>query len=173
MAKWTQRAVAEVGAKAVIVDHFHRMDVGGASSNYRVQVTEVARALKDMAREFAIPVIALAQLNQDPNPLDRYFPPLLKRLKESAGLGEEADTVLMLSRRLKQELDADVTASIRSGHADVRDYEERNVMVVTCRKSRLTDEPRDKSVRLGVDGGKITNLAYDYRAIRDPNWEPS
>lgn len=166
------RAVTEVGAKVVVVDHFHRMDFGGASSNYRVQVTEAARDLKDLARHFGMPILALAQLNQDPHVLDRYFPPQLKRLKESAGLGEEADLVLMLSRRLRHELDAEVVQSIRSGHADLRDYEDRGVMVVTCRKSRLVDDPRDQHVRLMVRSGKVEELPREWATIRDPRWEP-
>lgn len=172
LAAWVARAVDEVGANVVVVDHFHRMDFGGPSANYRVQVTESARGLKDLGRTHGIPIVAAAQLNQDPHPLDRYYPPVLKRLKESAGLSEEADDVVMLSRRLKHEVDAEVLARIKSGHAEVRDYEERNIMLVTCRKKRLDDNARDRSARLAVTAGRVENLAPEWRTIRDPRWEP-
>lgn len=173
LASWVERAVGEVGADIVIVDHFHRMDFGGAGANYRVQVTEAARGLKDLGRTYRIPIVAAAQLNQDPSPIDRYCPPVLKRLKESAGLSEEADDVLMLSRRLRSQPDAELLAGFRSGHIEIRDYEERNVMVVTCRKKRLDDNARDRSVRLSVQGGRVENLAPEWRPVRDPVWEPA
>jgi len=159
---WTARAAREVGARVVMVDHFHRMDFGGPSVNYRVQVTEAARELKDLARRHNVVVIASAQLNQDPHPLDRYYPPTLKRLKESSGIGEEANLVLMLSRRLREEATPELQSAIRSGHQDVRQYEEQNVMVVTCRKHRLDDQARDRSARLLVSGGRVLDLAMSW-----------
>jgi KaiC/GvpD/RAD55 family RecA-like ATPase len=163
LAGWVDRAVKEVKAQVVVIDHFHRMDFGGANANYRVQVTEAARNLKDLARQHRIIVIASAQLNQDPHPCDRYFPPVLKRLKESAGISEETNVVLMLSRRLTKDLETDVVNSIRSGHQEVRQYEDPNVMVVTCRKHRLDDHARDRSVQLVVNGGRVVNMAPSWR----------
>ncbi len=157
LAGWVQRAVEEVQAKIVVVDHFHRMDFGNAAQ-YRVQVTDAARALKDIAREHRVAMVVSAQLNQDPNPIDRYYPPVLKRLKETAGLSEEANVVLMLSRRLKAAVDTETLNAIRSGHRDVRELEDPNVMVVTCRKHRLDDDARDRSVRLAVVDGRVENM---------------
>jgi replicative DNA helicase len=121
-----------------------------------VQVTETVRAIKDLAREFKVALMAAAQLNQDgDSDLDRYYPPALRRLKESAGVGEEADTVLMLSRRLKQVLDHDQMQLVRAGLATVRQYEEPGVLMVTCRKHRLDDSARDRSIRLSVTSGRV------------------
>src|SRR5690606_41543082 len=36
LAAWMQRGVEELGARIVIVDHFHRMDFGTTSQNFRV-----------------------------------------------------------------------------------------------------------------------------------------
>lgn len=167
---WTGQAVADAGAKVVVIDHFHRMDVGTMSANYRVQITDAARALKDLARSHQVAIVAMAQLNQDPSPLDRYYPPTLKRLKETAGLGEEADMVLMLSRRLRSQIDEETLRGIRSGHIEVRDHEERNIMMVTCRKHRLDDAARDRSVRLWVEGGRVVPMPW--HPVRDPGWTP-
>lgn len=155
LSRWVAEAVEQVRASVVVVDHFHRMDFGPATSNYRVQVTEAARALRDVARQHGVVVVAAAQLNQDPHPLDRYFPPTLKRLKESSGISEEASTVLMLSRRLRESVDAETLHLLREGLKETRDLEEANVMMVTCRKSRLDDSARDRSAKLGVAAGRV------------------
>lgn len=155
LAQWVGRAVDEAGVKVVVVDHFHRMDFGPATSNYRVQVTEAARALRDVAREHSVVVVAAAQLNQDPHPLDRYFPPTLKRLKESSGISEEASTVLMLSRVLKESVTPESLQLLREGLKETRDFEEPNTMSVTCRKSRLDDTARDRAVKLAVAAGRV------------------
>jgi replicative DNA helicase len=159
LARWLRWGVEQMGCRCVFIDHFHRMDFGGAGVNYRVQVTETVRELKDLAREYKVALIASAQLNQDGDLLDRYFPPALRRLKESAGIGEEADSVLMLSRRLRQVLNAEEMRLVRAGHRSERDFEEPNAMVVTCRKHRLDDPARERSVRLHVEQGRVLGRA--------------
>jgi KaiC/GvpD/RAD55 family RecA-like ATPase len=154
---WMRWGVERLGAGVVVVDHFHRLDFGGGlGANYRVQVTDTIRAMKDLAREYSVALVAAAQLNQDGDgDLDRYFPPSLRRLKESAGIGEEADSVLMLSRRLQRHLDHEELRAVRAGHSSVRQFEEPGVLVVTCRKHRLDDSARDRSIRLSVVQGRV------------------
>lgn len=155
LAQWIRRSVEEADAKVVFVDHFHRLDFGTVGTNYRVQVTDAVRTLKDLAREHGVAVLVAAQLNQDAHAIDRYCPPVLRRLKESAGIGEEADVVLMLSRKLKVEVEPKDLSVIHQGLKSERDFEEPNVMVVTCRKHRLDDGARDRSIRLFVRGGRV------------------
>lgn len=168
LSQWVRWGVETIGARSVFIDHFHRMDMGGAASSYRVQVTEAVRAVKDLARTHGLSVVAAAQLNQDGDQLDRYFPPVLRRLKESAGVGEEADSVLMLSRRLRQVLSNDEMKLVRAGHRSEREYEEPSTMVVTCRKHRLDDEARDRGIRLHVENGRVLSATGFYREREQP-----
>ena len=172
LADWMRRGVAELNVSQVIVDHFHRMDFGPAGSNFRVVVTDTVRAMKDLARECGVAVIIAAQLNQDADRLDRYIPPSLKRLKESAGIGEEADVVLMLSRRLQQDLTSEQLQSVRLGHTDIRRFEDEGTMTVMCRKHRLDDQARDRAVLLKVEGGKVTDRPPVFEVNRTA-WEPN
>jgi KaiC/GvpD/RAD55 family RecA-like ATPase len=171
LAYWIQHGVQQLGARIVVIDHFHRLDFGPASTQYRVQITDTVRALKDAAVRFGVVILASAQLNQSEiNPLDRYFPPQLRRLKESAGIGEEADAVLMLSRRLRGVVDRDTAALIRAGLKSERDVAEPNVMTATCRKHRLDDAVAgDRSILLHVEQGRVTDHAPAWRA---ESWSP-
>lgn len=165
LARWVAWGVEHFQARCIIIDHFHRMDFGGNTNTYRIQVSDAARALKDMAREFKITIVATAQLNRSspPSLLDRYVPPSIDRLKESSALAEEADVVLMLSRRLRKgsHSKADIDA-VRSGHKSERDFAEPDVMAVTCRKHRLSDAAAgDRSTMLRVVGGHVLESRTD------------
>jgi hypothetical protein len=152
-----------------MLDHLHRMDFGADGPNYRVGVTEAVRRLKDLARELEVVLIAAAQLNRNASdPIDAYTAPQLGRLKESAGIAEEADVALMLSRALKADLPEKWTYKLRVGQLTERDIAEPGVMVVTCRKHRLDDSAFNRAVRLQVVGGRLENAAPAWRRPDDP-----
>lgn len=167
LAWWVRWGLEQIDARVVVIDHFHRMDFGAAGSAYRVQVTQTIRAVKDLARAHGVTILASCQLNQDGDQLDRYHPPTIRRLKESAGLGEEADVVLMLSRRLRGVLSADDARAVRAGLASERDWEMPNTMTVTCRKHRLDDQARDRSALLAVEGGRVRDRVPEREV---PSW---
>lgn len=151
LADWVRWALREYQAKVVIIDHFHRMSFGNMAQ-YRIAVTEAARELKDLADRHQIVMVATAQLNhRDADKLDKYMPPTLERLKESSGLAEETDAVLMLSRRLKHALSKQEALLVRMGHKSDQDFAAPGVMCVTCRKHRLDDAIRDRTMLLQVD----------------------
>lgn len=153
--KWTRWAVEAVGVRQVILDHFHRMDQGGDQASHRLAVTDTARQLKDLARELGIVFVAAAQLNRSHDPLDAYVAPQVARIKESSGIAEEADSLLMLSRKLQREIDPAVMRQVRAGTVEAVTIAERNTMAITCRKHRLDDAARDGQVYLGVSNGRV------------------
>lgn len=155
LVKWCQWARREFDAKVVMLDHFHRMDVGVASQNHRVALTDVVRQLKDVARDLGLVLIAAAQLNRSSDPIDAYTPPLLSRLKETSALGEEADVVLMLSRKLRRDLPDSWQQMLRVGQLTEPELAEANRMVVTCRKHRLDESAMNGRVVLTVDRGRV------------------
>jgi replicative DNA helicase len=152
--EWCQWARREFDAKVIMLDHLHRMDFGDGQ-NHRVSVTDAVRRLKDLARELGVVLIAAAQLNRSSDPIDAYSPPLLSRLKESAGIAEEADVVLMLSRRLRRDLPDGWQQDLRTGRITENDLADRGIMVVTCRKHRLDDAALNGRVLLSVRNGKV------------------
>lgn len=161
LAEWCKWGKEHVNASVVMIDHLHRMDISG--TDHRVAITDVVRRLKDLARELELVLICSAQLNRGTDPFDSYLPPGLHRLKESAGIAEEADVVLMLSRRLKPDIPPADYELVRKGFKSARDVSEPNVMSVMCRKHRLRDAARDVNRLLIVNNGRLEEAAPAWR----------
>ncbi len=84
----------------IIIDYLQLIEphIGGRRESSRQQeITEISRALKAMAKELNIPVIALSQLSRAPDRREDKKP-LLSDLRESGALEQDADVVLFLYR---------------------------------------------------------------------------
>jgi replicative DNA helicase len=83
----------------VIIDYLQLMQNSKLKTENRVQeLSQITRSLKIMAREFNIPVIALSQLSRNvENRVEKR--PVLSDLRESGSIEQDADLVLMLSRK--------------------------------------------------------------------------
>ncbi len=81
----------------ILVDYLQLIEGNGRCRDRREVVDDLARGLKNVARELDIPVIALAQLNRNADNENRK--PKLSDLRESGAIEQEADVVLMLYRR--------------------------------------------------------------------------
>lgn len=83
------------GIKALYVDYLQRV-VGEGDRKYE-QVSFVARAMKNLARDLDIPVIALAQVSRAVEGRSSAIPKM-SDLSDSSEIEKEADQVLMLYR---------------------------------------------------------------------------
>ena len=82
----------------VIIDYLQLMQNSTSKNANRVQeLSQITRSLKNMAREFNIPIIALSQLSRNVETrMDQK--PILSDLRESGSIEQDADLVLMLYR---------------------------------------------------------------------------
>ena len=80
----------------VIIDYLQLMQSPKSKMENRVQeLSGITRGLKNIARQFNIPVIALSQLSRNvENRIDKK--PILSDLRESGSIEQDADLVLML-----------------------------------------------------------------------------
>ena len=80
----------------VIIDYLQLMQNPKTKAENRVQeLSLITRALKNLARQFNIPIIALSQLSRNvENRIDKK--PILSDLRESGSIEQDADLVLML-----------------------------------------------------------------------------
>ena len=85
---------AKYDISGAVVDYLQILNVNTKSSNKEQAMGDVARRLKNLAKELDIWVIALSQLNRDSqNPV-----PNLNRLRDSGQIGEAADIVMFVYR---------------------------------------------------------------------------
>ena len=80
----------------VIIDYLQLMQTPISNNGNRAQeLSQITRALKNLAREFNIPIIALSQLSRNiETRTDKR--PILSDLRESGSIEQDADLVLML-----------------------------------------------------------------------------
>lgn len=85
------QAVSRHGVKLVIIDYLQRIQMRSCKEGHFARVGAVSNALKDMAMEFKVPVLALAQLSREVEKDNRK--PMLSDLRDSGQIEQDADVI--------------------------------------------------------------------------------
>ena len=92
-----RRLKSREGLGLIIIDYMQLMSGRSNAENRQVEVSEMSRGLKILARELNVPVIALSQLSRNlESRADKR--PVLADLRESGSLEQDADVVIFLYR---------------------------------------------------------------------------
>ena len=106
--------------KLVVLDYLQLMSSGKRVESRQQEVAEFSRALKLLAKELEVPVIALSQLNRGSEQrTDKK--PQVSDLRESGSIEQDADMVILLHRE-----DIYDKESPRAGEADLIVAKHRN-----------------------------------------------
>lgn len=106
--------------KLVVIDYLQLMSSGKRVESRQQEVSEFSRAIKLLAKELQLPVIALSQLNRGPEQrADKK--PAISDLRESGSVEQDSDMVILLHRE-----DAYQKEHPRAGEADFIVAKHRN-----------------------------------------------
>ncbi len=114
-----RRLAAEHGLDVLIVDYL-QLIVGQGGESRVQEIGQISRALKALARELRVPIIALSQLSRAVEQRSPHIPQL-SDLRESGSIEQDADVVLFIYRDEKYNPDSE-----KKGIADIIVAKHRN-----------------------------------------------
>nr|WP_294895851.1 replicative DNA helicase [uncultured Pedobacter sp.] len=128
-----RRLKAQYDIQMIIIDYLQLMQGksdgkgGGGGGNREQEISSISRALKQVAKELSVPVIALSQLSRAvENRPGGSKKPMLSDLRESGAIEQDADMVLFLYRPEYYGLDQDENGNPTAGVGEVIIAKHRN-----------------------------------------------
>ncbi len=88
---------AEHGVDFIVIDYLQMLHSSKRHENRHQEVSEISRALKALAKELQVPILALSQLSRAVDSrMDKR--PMLSDLRESGAIEQDADLIMFLYR---------------------------------------------------------------------------
>lgn len=117
-----RRLKAQHDIQMVVIDYLQLMSgdtSGGRGGNREQEIASISRALKNLAKELNVPVIALSQLSRAVETRGGDKKPQLSDLRESGSIEQDADMVCFLYRPEYYNITADENGNSTVGIGEV------------------------------------------------------
>lgn len=120
-----RRLKAQHDIQLIVIDYLQLLKSNSrrAQDNRQLEIMEISSGVKALAKELAIPIIVLAQLNRKPD--ERGGRPRLSDLRESGSIEQDADVVGLLVRSEVYEDDEEAKQE-KAGEAELIIAKQRN-----------------------------------------------
>ena len=120
-----RRLKAEHNIELIIIDYLQLMR-GDSAGNREQEIASISRALKGIAKELEVPVLALSQLSRGVETRGGDKRPQLSDLRESGSIEQDADIVMFLYRPEYYKITVDEEGMPTQGMAEVIIAKHRN-----------------------------------------------
>jgi replicative DNA helicase len=136
-----RRLKMQYDIQIIIIDYLQLMSGGGDNQrgNREQEVSAISRALKGLAKELSVPIIALSQLSRAVEVRGGSKRPQLSDLRESGSIEQDADIVAFIYRPEYYGIDEDEEGQSLKGTAEVIVAKHRHGALKTVRL-RFTEE---------------------------------
>ena len=121
-----RRLKADQDIGMVVIDYLQLIQGPSSSESRQQEISQISRSLKALAKELAVPVIALSQLSRAPEQRAGDHRPQLSDLRESGAIEQDADLVMFIYRQEVYDGATDKDGNSLEGRAEVIIGKQRN-----------------------------------------------
>lgn len=157
-----RRLKAQNDIQLIVIDYLQLMSGNtGKGGNREQEIASISRALKQIAKELDVPVIALSQLSRAVETRGGDKRPQLSDLRESGSIEQDADMVLFLYRPEYYGIDEDMDGNPTKGVGEVIVAKHRNGMLGTVKLRFIGKYTRFEDLDAPTDTGE-NSFDYSY-----------